>query len=438
MALTINTVVTVLVVWALCVTAWMMVLSTRKTCEGRLVLHHPADHPSGLLFEDAATPIMAVHTASVTGDSLGPHQPRTRSSVKVSSPSTTTSADALTTVDPVVQKKLMYYYSKILHRPDMEELHMGKQVEETCTLVVMTYKRATILSKVLNHYCKISFLEKILIIWNDPEQWVSPMLRSWTRRCSRKLVFIEAKANKLTNRYVPREEIKTDCVALFDDDALITVYDLQFTFEVWMNFRHLLVGFNENSFIENSGGNFTYMLHKKRTFLGTKGKSQTKGKNGIQIINGVRIMRVGNKTYNLGKAHGTEGLPGLDEPSGYSIMQAPCFIHKAYLEMYFDPVLVPAAAVSYVDDLQNCEDILLSIVVTKFVQDMSLTQLGTLVTKPTLSMKMLEKDAINNGSPPKLSSKPSYLAERAECLKIFSKLYGYLPLEPSNTIATLV
>ena len=134
------------------------------------------------------------------------------------------------------------------------------------------------------------------------------------------------------------------------------------------------------------------MLHKKQAFVGTKVKTP-KTKSGIQIINGNRIVKVGNKTYNLGRVRETEVVPTLNEPSGYSIMQAPCFIHKAYLEMYFDPVLVPTAAVDYVDGLQNCEDILLSIVVTKFVQDVSLTQLGTLAIKSTLSVKSLEKDA---------------------------------------------
>ena len=219
MALTINTVVAILVVWALCVTAWMMVLSTRKTCEGSdhgdlLVLHHA--RPPSLSPEDAAArtpppPVMAVHTTTTSGGLLGHEKPKPPSVATAATPS----AEALTTVDPAVQKKLTYYYSKILRRPDLEELHMGKQVEETCTLVVMTYKRATILSKLLNHYCKIPFLERILVIWNDPETRVSLMLKTWIRRCSKELVFIQAKANKLTNRYVPREGIKTDCKTLF-------------------------------------------------------------------------------------------------------------------------------------------------------------------------------------------------------------------------------
>lgn len=77
---------------------------------------------------------------------------------------------------------------------------------------------------------------------------------------------------------------------------------------------------------------------------------------------------------------------------GYSIMGAPSFVHKAYLEMYFDPAFVPAGAVEYVENLNNCEDILLSIVVTKFLQDMNFTRHGVLAMKNSLTIKGLEEE----------------------------------------------
>lgn len=71
-------------------------------------------------------------------------------------------------------------------------------------------------------------------------------------------------------------------------------------------------------------------------------------------------------------------------------MSTPCFVHKTYLEMYFDPLMVPAGAVEYVNGIRNCEDILLSIVITKFLQDSNRPQSGVLAVKSSLSVKNLE------------------------------------------------
>ena len=61
--------------------------------------------------------------------------------------------------------------------------------------------------------------------------------------------------------------------------------------------------------------------------------------------------------------------------------------------MFFDPAMVPAGAVKYVQDLMNCEDMLMSVVVTKFMQDANLMQSGVLLVKNTLSIKSLEDEA---------------------------------------------
>ena len=69
-------------------------------------------------------------------------------------------------------------------------------------------------------------------------------------------------------------------------------------------------------------------------------------------------------------------------------MLVPAFVHRVYLEMYFDPDVVPAGAVEYVEELGNCEDILLSVVVTKFLHDMNMAKSGALLLRILLPMKM--------------------------------------------------
>lgn len=58
-----------------------------------------------------------------------------------------------------------------------------------------------------------------------------------------------------------------------------------------------------------------------------------------------------------------------------------CFIHKAYLEMYFDPNMLPHKALEYVEQRKNCEDILMSVMVTKFLKDTGRSQCGVLAVK---------------------------------------------------------
>lgn len=112
--------------------------------------------------------------------------------------------------------------------------------------------------------------------------------------------------------------------------------------------------------------------------------------------NGNRILVIGNKTYVLGKPIESRRKAVPEKPDGYSIMGGPSFVHKAYLEMYFDPTIVPVSAVEYVEKLNNCEDILLSIVVTKFLQDTdtsNVTHTGVLTMKTSLTIKHLQEES---------------------------------------------
>lgn len=58
-----------------------------------------------------------------------------------------------------------------------------------------------------------------------------------------------------------------------------------------------------------------------------------------------------------------------------------CFLHRVYLDMYFDPLVVPRNLLDYVNEKKNCEDILMSIMVTKFLNDMHRPQCGVLAVK---------------------------------------------------------
>ena len=103
---------------------------------------------------------------------------------------------------PSFNLTLWHYYQQILVPPTTDVTN------ERLTILMPTYKRADILPLVLKHYCSMGeSIEKILVIWNDVETSVPPSLRSL--RCDIDVLFIVSKENKLTNRFMPRDEIKT-------------------------------------------------------------------------------------------------------------------------------------------------------------------------------------------------------------------------------------
>ncbi len=157
-----------------------------------------------------------------------------------------------------------------------------------------------------------------------------------------------------------------------------------------------MVGFEERSFIKDSKGKYVYTNYERRRFF--KVSSRKDGSTNhlppgysIEVKDGTRYLHVRNKTFVLGKASAQKVLrtsqytasqnSTTTKSEGYNIMLNSCFLHRAYLEMYFDPLMVPPSLLDYVNEQKNCEDILMSIVVTKFLKDIGRPQCGALAVK---------------------------------------------------------
>lgn len=105
-------------------------------------------------------------------------------------------------VPPSFNATLWHYYQQILV-PPATDLN-----NERLTVLMPTYKRADILPSVIKHYCSMEeSIGKILVIWNDVKTLIPPSLQSL--RCNIDVLFIVSKENKLTNRFLPRDEIDT-------------------------------------------------------------------------------------------------------------------------------------------------------------------------------------------------------------------------------------
>ncbi len=155
----INKIVAVLVIWAVCVTAWMMVLSTNGSwgnCaddQARASLRDNVE--PGLLYAASARSAHHETTAQL--------------------PSKATTKATIATPDPVLERRL--YYSQL----------MGSSTSDPEPL-----------------------FKRILVVWNNVNVTISPSLKIWERRCTH-LKFIFPGTNKLMNRYLPWKEIETDC-----------------------------------------------------------------------------------------------------------------------------------------------------------------------------------------------------------------------------------
>ena len=85
-------------------------------------------------------------------------------------------------------------------------------LDSMCTMVMLTYNREKILKFLLNHYCKVRSLHKIIVIWNNVNKSIPDDILEIKETCgSPDLLFIREKENKLTNRFKPRPEIETNC-----------------------------------------------------------------------------------------------------------------------------------------------------------------------------------------------------------------------------------
>ena len=80
---------------------------------------------------------------------------------------------------------------------------------------------------------------------------------------------------------------------------------------------------------------------------------------------------------------------------GYSMMISATFImHRVYLEMFFDPEVLPRVMFEYVDSIKNCEDLGICVMVTKFLKEVSWPQCGVLAVVPSVKIINLEGQGI--------------------------------------------
>uniref|UniRef100_A0A914HK88 Glycosyl transferase 64 domain-containing protein n=1 Tax=Globodera rostochiensis TaxID=31243 RepID=A0A914HK88_GLORO len=188
---------------------------------------------------------------------------------------------------------------------------------------------------------------------------------------------VNTSRNSLNDRFMPLSLIRTEGVLSIDDDFNVDHGTIEFSFRVWRENRGRIVGPNYRiGYLQQSADNYD--------------------------VTGVYIG------------------PPREEPvfqhCQYNIvLTSGAFIHRDFLTSYSNEM--PAEIRAHVDSITNCEDIAMAFWVSY------LTRNGPLKTTPignTIGVFVQNSTG--------LSSRPGHFAQRAKCIKLFSKILGHNPL----------
>ncbi|KAJ6637227.1 Exostosin-2 [Pseudolycoriella hygida] len=234
------------------------------------------------------------------------------------------------------------------------------------TAVILTYDRIESLFMLIQKMSFVSSLQKILVVWNNQKK--SPPHATMFPKINKPLKIIRTKANKLSNRFYPYEEIETEAILTIDDDiVMLTADELDFGYEVWREFPDRIVGFPSRTHVWDN--------------ITNRWRYESEWTNEISMV-----------------------LTGA------------AFHHKYWSYMYTNAM--PGDIKDWVDEHMNCEDIAMNFLV------------ANITNKPPIKVAPRKKfkcpECTNTEM---LSADLNHMMERSACIDRFAKIYGTMPLK---------
>ena len=241
-------------------------------------------------------------------------------------------------------------------------------VDDGFTAVILAYDRVESLFQLMIAIDKVPSLKSILVIWNN-QQKSFPLKKEWPI-IDHEWKVIQTTANKLSNRFYPYSEIKTEAVLAIDDDiVMLTADEVEFAYQVWREFPDQIVGFPPRLHLLMDNAKLKY---------------ESEWKNNISIV-----------------------LTGA------------AFYHNYFNHLY--TYKMPGDIRDWVDEHMNCEDIAMNFVASNHT--------GKAPIKVTPRKKFKCSTCATSGS---LSLDESHMVERSTCINYFVKQFGMLPLKTVN------
>ncbi|XP_052326535.1 exostosin-1b [Oncorhynchus keta] len=223
--------------------------------------------------------------------------------------------------------------------------------------------------KLLVSVAKSQYCAQIIVLWNCDKPL--PAKHRWPAT-SVPVIVIEGENKVMSSRFLPYETIVTDAVLSLDEDTVLSTTEVDFAFTVWQSFPERLVGYPARSHFWDS--------NKERWGYTSK------------WTNDYSMVLTGAAIY-----------------------------HRYYHFLYTN--FLPVSLKGMVDQLANCEDILMNFLVS------AVTKLPPI---KVTQKKQYKETMMGQSSRASRWADPDHFAQRQTCMNKFASWFGGMPLVHSQ------
>uniref|UniRef100_A0AAY4DIB2 Uncharacterized protein n=1 Tax=Denticeps clupeoides TaxID=299321 RepID=A0AAY4DIB2_9TELE len=219
--------------------------------------------------------------------------------------------------------------------------------------------------KLIIAVAKSKFCAQIIVLWNCDKPL--PPRSKWPTT-SVPITVIEGERKTMSSRFFPHDAIRTDAVLSLDEDSVLSTNEVDFAFIVWHSFPDRIVGYPARSHYWDAG--------KARWGYTSKWTNE----------------------YSM-------------------VLTGAAFYHRYYHYLYTH--YLPASLLGMVDQMANCEDILMNFLVS------AVTKLPPI---KVTQKKQYKETMMQQGSKTSRWADPDHFAQRQTCMNSFSGWFGFMPL----------
>ncbi|XP_067150734.1 exostosin-1-like [Apteryx mantelli] len=255
-----------------------------------------------------------------------------------------------------------FYYLALGRSPDKEFTAVIQAVSPLFSQSQPIIK--LILAVALSKYCT-----QIVVLWNCDKPL--PPRSTWPSTTV-PLSVVEGEHKTTSSRFFPYDLIRTDAVLSLDEDTVLSTNEVDFAFMVWCSFPERIVGYPARShYWDSSKGRWGYT--SKWT-----------------------------NEYSM-------------------VLTGAAFYHRYYHYLY--TFYLPASLRSMVDQISNCEDILMNFLVS------AVTKLPPI---KVTQKKQYKETMMQQGSKMSRWADPEHFVQRQACMNSFTNWFGFMPLVHSQ------
>uniref|UniRef100_A0A3B3UT08 Exostosin glycosyltransferase 1 n=1 Tax=Poecilia latipinna TaxID=48699 RepID=A0A3B3UT08_9TELE len=223
--------------------------------------------------------------------------------------------------------------------------------------------------KLLVAVAKSQYCAQIIVLWNCDKPL--PAKHRWPAT-SVPVIVIEGENKVMSSRFLPYESIVTDAVLSLDEDTVLSTTEVDFAFTVWQSFPERIVGYPARSHFWDS--------NKERWGYTSKWTND----------------------YSM-------------------VLTGAAMFHRYYHFLYTH--YLPSSLKNMVDQLANCEDILMNFLVS------AVTKLPPI---KITQKKQYKETMMGQSSRASRWADPDHFAQRQTCMNKFASWFGAMPLVHSQ------